>query len=607
MGLLTNCEFATGGGGLDAPPPRGLRPERVVLLSDFEPISWTLERRLGGVPPVVVLPRPPANPIPGVTYFTWEPGRNPIYWDDRIEGHVRAGLDTVAFLMGQPTVGGRTLAYFHQLGVRRVALLDAERTMITAPWRHALWRLLERGWGGRSGRGRRAEEPPPSEEAAKARRCRDVLAHAAARHVPARGGRLRIAHFVPSLNSGGAERQVCYAARLQRERGHDTRILTYLPLEGEHGHYRFLLNQEGVPVRCVTQRWLEAVTAVCRRLGPRGLAAFRHLPEWLVESTFALCGTLLLDPVDVLHCYVDTCNCIGLLAGALAGVPGVVLSFRNGHPGHFPNLLEPWMRPCYQAGLGWPGVVLSSNSQAGARDYELWLGLQTNSVPVVRNAFMPTPPPEPDARARWRRELGIAPEAPVVVGVFRLDTEKRPLFFLECVARLRQRVAGLRVVMAGVGVLLGAVRRRLAELALEGTVVMLGQRREVPLILAGGDVLLLTSDWEGTPNVLLEAQHCGCVPVATQAGGSGEALLPGVTGELVVQDDQDGVVEAVSRLLADPQRRRRMAAAGRAFVAERFPARSLAEGNESLYRQALGHGAPPVLAGRRPEAAARAA
>src|SRR5262249_40888567 len=367
------------------------------------------------------------------------------------------------------------------------------------------------GWGG-EGR-RHAEEPPPSDEAGMAQRCRAVLAHAAARRVPVRAGRLRIAHFVPPLNSGGAERQACYAARLPRERGHDPRILTYLPLEGEHAHYRFLLSPGGVPVRCVRPCWKDALPAACRRLGQAGIAAFCPLPEWLAEPALTLCGALLLDPVAVLHCHGDPCNCIGLLAGALAGVPGIVLSFRNGHPGHFPNLLNPWMRPCYQAGLGRPGLVLSSNSEAGARDYEAWLELPDNSVPVVRNAFMPTPAPEADARAKWRREMGIAPDAPVVVGGFRLDTEKRPRVFLECVARLRERIAGLRVVMVGVGTLLGAVRRRVAELSLERTIVMLGQRREVPLILAGSDVLLLTSDWEGTPNALLEAQHSGCVPV----------------------------------------------------------------------------------------------
>jgi glycosyltransferase involved in cell wall biosynthesis len=275
-------------------------------------------------------------------------------------------------------------------------------------------------------------------------------------------------------------------------------------------------------------------------------------------------------------------------------VPGIVLSFRNGNPSYFPGLCRPWMRPWYDALLGRPGIVLSANSAAGARDYERWLGLPAGSVPVVRNAFVPpavslpvlTQPGSP-AVARWRQELGIGPSAPVVAGVFRLHPEKRPLFFLECVDRLRRRVPGLRVVLAGTGSLETAVRQRIADLDLGGVVQLLGQRRDVPCLLAGSDVLLLVSEWEGTPNVVLEAQHFGCVPVVTQAGGAGETLDPGRTGELVGRDDLDGAVEAVARLLADPQRRAALASAGRDFVAARFSPEALYQGNRELYRTAL--------------------
>ena len=108
-------------------------------------------------------------------------------------------------------------------------------------------------------------------------------------------------------------------------------------------------------------------------------------------------------------------------------------------------------------------------------------------------------------------------------------------------------------------------------------------------------MLLLTSDWEGTPNVLLEAQHCGCVPVVTGAGGSAEAVDAGTTAELVGMDDRDGTVAAVAALLGDPARRRRMAAAGRAFVASRFAPEALYEGNRRLYEQGLG--SAPAAAG----------
>jgi glycosyltransferase involved in cell wall biosynthesis len=117
---------------------------------------------------------------------------------------------------------------------------------------------------------------------------------------------------------------------------------------------------------------------------------------------------------------------------------------------------------------------------------------------------------------------------------------------------------------------------------------MLGQRSDIPTILAGSDVLLLTSDMEGTPNALLEAQHCGCVPVVTDGGGSREAMRDGETGILVGLHDMTAAVDAVAELLVDPVRRLRLAAAGPAFVAEHFSPHALVEANLRLYRTALG-------------------
>src|SRR5262249_12104982 len=162
------------------------------------------------------------------------------------------------------------------------------------------------------------------------------------------------------------------------------------------------------------------------------------------------------------------------------------------------------------------------NAERGARDYEQWLGLPCGSVPIIRNAFVPPELPGREQVQAWRQNLGIPAGAPLVAGVFRLQPEKRPLYFLECVQLLRNLCPGVRVVLAGVGELERQVRRRIEQLGLDGTITLLGQRHDVPLILAASEVLLLVSDWEGTPNVLLEAQHCGCVPVATDAGGSRE-------------------------------------------------------------------------------------
>jgi glycosyltransferase involved in cell wall biosynthesis len=562
------------GGGSERPAPANVCLERTLLLADGEPSASMLHNWLGGVPRLLVLPRPPVVNLAGADYHTFRPGTNPLSWDDQLEGAVRElGIDT---MVSRPELlCGQTLLRLPRLGVRQLVLLGGVRPRVTSPRWLALQRLLARGWRALSSS---LTRPP----------CQAVLRCAAPRQTPPEGDHLRIAHFVTSLNSGGAERQGCNAALMQKRHGHDVRVLSRVPLQGVEDHYRFLLEPEGVPVRAIGSRWDERFTDLWRRHGLRR-EPFLLLPPELRDFVIDLVAELLLDPVDVLHCYVDDCNVVGAIAASLVGVAAVVLSFRNGNPSHFPGLLRPWMLPWYRALLGRPGIVFSSNSAAGARDYERWLGLPAGSVPVVRNAFVPPAVPSRAEALRWRTELGIAPEAPVVAGVFRLHPEKRPMYFLECVAALARRVLGLRVVLAGVGCLESQVRRRVEELGLGQVVLLLGQRKDVPLIMKGSDVLLLTSDWEGTPNVVLEAQHCGCVPVLTDVGGSVEAVDPGVTAEVVGLNDRGATVAAVAALLGDPERRRGMAKEGRAFVARNFAPERLFEGNQWLYQQALEH------------------
>jgi glycosyltransferase involved in cell wall biosynthesis len=569
-------------------------PARTLVVSDFEPTAEIVVRLFGSPPRMMVLPEEPRHPLPDVAYGCFRTSTNPVIWDDAVDDAIRGGADKVAFLVPPHDVRGQTLLRLHRLGVRCIVLPGRDKLSAFTPWRLALWRKLvsiaKRTLGALGGT--RADAMTEGE-------CRAMLAQTPPRtHV---GGNrpLRVAHFIASLNSGGAERQACHAAVLQQRDGLDVRVLTRRATVDDDGHYRYLLQPHGIPIRRVGASWHAGFLDAWRERG-LGAAPLRLLPPELRSLVADLLGELLVDPVDVLHCYVDDCNVAGMIAAAFAGTPAVVVSFRNGNPTNFPGLYRPWMRPWYRATLGRPGLMLSANSEAGARDYERWLAVSDGTIAVVRNAFEPAPTSPRDAVLRWRRELRIAADAPVVAGVFRLQAEKRPLYFLECVDGLRRRLPGLRVVMAGVGELEPVVRAAIGQRGLGGVVRLIGQCRDVATILAGSDVLLLTSDWEGTPNVLLEAQHCGCVPVATDAGGSCEALRHGETGLLVARDDTVAAVNAVAGLLTDPERRTRMAAVGPAFVAERFSPRALLEGNRRLYGAALGSSFPEPRLDTRP-------
>jgi glycosyltransferase involved in cell wall biosynthesis len=560
-----------------------IEPEKTLLLADFEPAPEAVARHFPKPPRIMVLPAPPEAPVAGVSYYCFRTATNPIRWDAEVDAEIRKGVDTVAFFMPPRDVRGQTLLRLRRLGVKRVLMLGRSGLRRVSTLRLALAKKVTT-FGTRLLRDVGLASNASMTEA----QCREVLRHAPPRRVLAPGQHtLRIAHFVTALNSGGAERQACYAAIGQRHQGHAVRVLTRLALVGADAHYLPLLREHGVAARFIGSHWDARFLETWKENGPSA-AALRAMPVELAGIVLDLLGELLTHPVDVLHCYVDDCNIVGVIAGRLAGVPAIVLSFRNGNPTHFPGLLRPWMHAWYMATLGRPGVRLCANAAMGARDYETWLGLPGGNIPIIRNAFTPPVVPDATAAAAFRQALNIPPGAPLVAGVFRLQPEKRPLAFVDCAAKLRDLVPGLRVVLAGVGEMEPDVRHRITEFGLERELILLGQRADVPLVLAASDVLLLVSDWEGTPNILLEAQHCRCVPVATDAGGSREAMASGQTGIIVGLHDLDGAVRAVADLLHDQPRRKQMAAAGPPFVATHFAPAALHEANLRLYRQALG-------------------
>ena len=98
----------------------------------------------------------------------------------------------------------------------------------------------------------------------------------------------------------------------------------------------------------------------------------------------------------------------------------------------------------------------------------------------------------------------------------------------------------------------------------------LGSVADVATLLAHSDVAVLTSEVEGTPNVLIEAQYLGVPVVTTRAGGAPETMVPGRTGFVADVDDVAGLTRHVCRLLRRPELRRQMGEDARAFVAATF-------------------------------------
>ncbi|WP_158883504.1 glycosyltransferase [Amycolatopsis anabasis] len=200
---------------------------------------------------------------------------------------------------------------------------------------------------------------------------------------------------------------------------------------------------------------------------------------------------------------------------------------------------------------------------------------------VIRNAVSPVC--QPSLRGPARQLLTLSSQDSVALCVARLEPQKRHDVLLEAWARLGGPAV---LLIAGDGSLRGALERRCADLGIEERVRFLGNRNDVPALLAAADVTVLTSDWEGLPIAVLESLAAGCPVVATDVDGVRELLADG-GGVLVPPRDPDATAEALRGLLADRRARNIAAAMGLTAIRRRHDPNVLMRSYDELLRSEL--------------------
>jgi glycosyltransferase involved in cell wall biosynthesis len=193
-------------------------------------------------------------------------------------------------------------------------------------------------------------------------------------------------------------------------------------------------------------------------------------------------------------------------------------------------------------------------------------------VAVVHNAIDfgdRTRLPAPEVAAR-RAALGLPEDAFVVGGVFRLDEEKRPLLWLHTAALVANAVPRACFVVFGQGPLREKMQKAAEREGIAERLVMPGVTDDVLAAMSMMDVFLLASSGEGLPNVVLEAQWVGTPVVATDVGGTAEALDPGVTGWAIRTDAAEELAARVAWLHEHPEAVEQARSRGPAFVREKF-------------------------------------
>ncbi len=377
--------------------------------------------------------------------------------------------------------------------------------------------------------------------------------------------RIRVARVIARLNVGGPAIQAIALTRRLEPLGYDTLLIrgSEAPREGSMDH---LAEELGVrPLR---------IARMGRELGVGDIGAFVSLVRVLRR----------LRP-DIVHTHAAKAGTLGRLAALVPGRgrPRVTVHTFHGHSleGYFSRPKATLFR-CVERFLAARTTRLIAVS-AEVRDDLVRLA-------VAPAAFIEVVPlgldlarfdVEPAARARrggeLRALLGIPAGARVVTLVARLVPIKRVDRFL-AVARELADLDDVWFLVVGDGELHDELR----ALAQPERIVWAGMQRDMPAVCFASDVVVLTSDNEGTPVSLIEAQAAGVPVVATRVGGAAAVVDPR-TGLLVDRDDVAGFACAVRTLLA------RGADAGdpRAHVVEAFSLDRLVADVDALYRRLL--------------------
>jgi len=270
---------------------------------------------------------------------------------------------------------------------------------------------------------------------------------------------------------------------------------------------------------------------------------------------------------DLVHVHSPIAALISRLAAARAGVPQTVYT---AHGFYFHERQPWWLRSAF-IGLEWIGGrftdVLFTQSAEDAETAQRFRLCRGGLIEAIGNGVDPGRFRPADAAERWalREKMGASPEDVVILMIGRLVAEKGypELFSAMADVNARLWVVGERLESDHAQSVAEAIARVEADLELSRRISFLGYRRDVDDLLRAADIFTLPSHREGMPRSIIEAMMTGLPVVATEIRGSREEVVDGETGFLVPVRDSGRLADALRRLAADADLRRRLGNSGR--------------------------------------------
>ncbi len=310
----------------------------------------------------------------------------------------------------------------------------------------------------------------------------------------------------------------------------------------------------------------------------QGLGIPTHILPALVQpfdlfkdiAAFQQCRRLIrnIQP-DLVHAHTSKAGLLGRAAAKVSSIPSVFTA-------------HTW---CFTEGTSWKWKLIGTPLERLAGG---WCGRIINVSDANRHLAVSKGVGKPSKHVTIHNGIGDHPlrarpesgRIPRIIMLARFVPQKAQSLLVQAVEGLR---TPFELLFVGDGPTRGEVQQQVDRAGLADRVVFLGQRLDVPELLASSDIFALSTHWEGFPITMLEAMRAGLPSVVSDVGGVREAL-PKSCGRLIAPGDVAGFRGALNALLTNAELRVRMGAAARARYELNYTVPAMLEKTAAVYR-----------------------
>lgn len=335
-----------------------------------------------------------------------------------------------------------------------------------------------------------------------------------------------ILHIISGLNNGGAEGVLYRLCKYDKKYQH---IVVSMMDEGKYGP---LLREAGVVMYCLNM--------------PQGRVTFSGL--------WHLFKFIRQHKPDVVQTWMYHADLIGGVVARLAGVRNVFWNIRHTtlEPGKSKKSTILIAKLCaYLSSFIPKGIVFCAQEAVRVHSE---LGYKASKMTVIGNGYdLAIFNPNDDLSLRFKTELNIKTNTALLGMVGRFNPQKDHFGLLTALSIIKDRPSHFKVALIGrdLNSSNSGLNDQIKNLGLEENLLLLDQRIDVPAVMNGLDIHVLSSSSEGFPNVLAEAMACGTPCVTTDVGDA--ALIVGDTGWVVQPKDPQVLANAMLEAMEEQQ------------------------------------------------------